>query len=87
MSNKKNINPPDSKKIRNIQLVFLSFFVLLQIGLYCNNGYLSIFAFVLGFILGIYWIILLLKKKKYDKLKLKQLIEKERLESDQDAIS
>lgn len=69
------------KSIRNIQYVFLAFFILLQIGFYYIKPLLIIVGFTGGFIFGIYWMILLHKKKKADKIKLEKLIEQEKNET------
>lgn len=63
----KHKKAPDLKRIKNMQIIFLIFFILLQIGLYYENGYLSLISFSAGFFLGIYWIYLLIKKFSIDR--------------------
>lgn len=88
MKNKKSkLRPPATiKYIKKLQLWFLACFALLQVGLYYKNGYIAGISFIFGFCLGLYWVILLIKKNRYDILREKE-IEEEELNSVQSSHS
>lgn len=72
------LHPPATiNYIKKLQLWFLAFFALLQVGLYYKNGYIAGISFLFGFFLGLYWVILLIKKNRYDRLREKEIEEEE----------
>lgn len=86
-ANESKLHPPATLNyIKKLQLWFLAFFALLQVGLYYKNGYIAGISFLFGFCLGLYWVILLIKKNRYDHLREKE-IEEEELNSVQSSQS
>lgn len=77
-SNESKLRPPATiNYIKKLQLWFLACFALLQVGLYYKNGYIAGISFLFGFFLGLYWVILLIKKNRYDRLRETEIEEEE----------